>query len=131
MASSVKRTNQLKKLIQTKVKTLTTDVYFEVAKDNALYPHIVFDFSQVNLGDLSREDFRLDVHVWDKGTSTTAIDDLCDSVEDLFDALNDPQTDILPTFYKELRTTIEDEDKKIRHRVIRFQVQNYETTKGR
>ena len=113
------------------MKTLTTDVYFEVAKDNALYPHIVFDFSQVNLGDLSREDYRLDVHVWDKGTSTTAIDDLCDSVEDLFDALNDPQTGILPTFYKELRTTIEDEDKKIRHRVIRFQVQNYETTKGR
>lgn len=125
MANEVKRTNDLKKLVQEKLKTLTTDVYFENAKPDALYPHVVFSFQRVELGDLSREDFMLDIDVWDKGLSSTAVDDMADSIEDLFQAQNLPQTNILPTFYKEYRLTVPDEDQKIRHRLIRFQIQNY------
>lgn len=126
MANKVKRTNELKELVQTKLKTLTTKVYFELADEKAMYPHVVFSFGELNLGDLSREDYTLDVDVWDKGKSTTAIDDLCDSIEDLLHQQNLPQTNILPTFYKIDRKTIPDTDKMIRHRLIRFQIQNYE-----
>jgi len=119
------RTNDLKKLIQTKLKTLTTNVYFEQAADNAMYPHIVFSFREINLDDLSRQDYTLNVDVWDKGTSTTAIDTLADSVEDLLHTQNLPQTYVLPTFYKIDRKSIEDPDKSIQHRLIRFQIQNY------
>lgn len=120
------RTNDLKKLIQTKLKTLATNVYYEIAADNALYPHVVFTFNSIDLGDLSREDYMLNVDVWDKGKSTTAIDDLCDSIENLLQAENLPQTHILPTFYLVDRRNVPDEDKAIKHRVIRFQIQNYE-----
>lgn len=120
------RTNDLKKLIQTKLKTLATNVYYEIAADNALYPHVVFTFDSIDLGDLSREDYMLNVDVWDKGKSTTAIDDLCDSIENLLQAENLPQTHILPTFYLVDRRNVPDEDKAIKHRVIRFQIQNYE-----
>ena len=126
MANKVKRTNELKELVQTKLKTLTTKVYFELADEKAMYPHVVLSFGELNLGDLSREDYTLDVNVWDKGKSTTAIDDLCDSIEDLLHQQNLPQTNILPTFYKIDRKTIPDTDKMIRHRLIRFQIQNYE-----
>ncbi len=119
------KTNDLKKLIQTKLKTLTTDVYFEIAIDNALYPHIVFAFDNVNLDDLSRQDYVLNVDIWDKGKSTTAVDDLTDKVESLLQAQNLPQTHVLPTFYLIDRKTIPDEDKQIRHRLVRFQIQNY------
>ena len=125
MSNTVTRTNELKVLIQTKLKTLTTNVYFEQAVDNDIYPHVVFSFRTIDLGDLSREDYILDVDVWDKGTSTVTIDTLADNIEDLLSAQNLPQTNILPTFYKIDRKSIEDTDKAIKHRLIRFQIQNY------
>jgi len=125
MANEVTRTNDLKKLIQTKLKTLATNVYFEEASDNALYPHIVFSFRTIDLGDLARQDYILEVDIWDKGTSTTQVDELSDKVEDLLQAKNLPQTNILPTFYKIDRKSIKDEDKSIKHRLIKFQIQNY------
>ena len=125
MAMNETRTNALKKLIQEKLKTLTTNVFFEQATDNALYPHIVFNFRTIDLGDISRQDYILEVDVWDKGTSTFQVDDLADKVEDLLHTENLPQEKVLPTFYKIDRKTIEDSDKTIKHRLIKFQIQNY------
>lgn len=125
MANSTTRTNDLKELVQTKLKTLTTDVYFEQAIDNALYPHIVFSLREANLNDLHRQDYILEVDVWDKGNDTTAVDALADNVEDLLHMQNLPQTNILPTFYKIDRKSIDDSDKTIKHRLVRFQIQNY------
>jgi hypothetical protein len=110
----------------TQLKTLTSNVYYEIAADNALYPHIVFSFKMINLGDLWRQDYTLDVDVWDKDQSTTRIDSLCDEIEKLLHMQNLPQTDILPTFYLIDRRSIIDEDKSIKHRLVRFQIQNYE-----
>ena len=120
------RTNDLKKLVQTKLKTLTDNVYYELASDQALYPHIVFDFDMIDLGDLSRQDYVLFIDVWDKGKNTKAVDDLADQVENLLQAENLPQDHILPTFYLIDRRRVLDEDRTIRHRQIRFQVQVYE-----
>lgn len=119
------RTNDLKKLIQEKLKTVTSDVYFQQARDNALYPHIVFNFRDISLGDLSRQDYVLEVDVWDKGTLTETVDSLADAVEDLLHTENLPQENVLPTFYKIDRKSIIDSDKDIKHRLIRFQIQNY------
>jgi len=119
------RTNELKKLLQTKLKTITNDVYYEQADDDALYPHIVFSFRTIDLGDLSRQDYILEIDLWDKGTSTTAIDKMADDVENLLQGQNLPQTGILPTFYLYDRKSILDSDKDIKHRLIRFQIQNY------
>lgn len=125
MANDITRTNDLKKLIQTKLKTLTTNVFFEQATDDALYPHIVFSFNEINLGDMSRQDYTLYVDIWDKGKSSTRVDELSDKVEDLLHSENLPQDKILPTFYKIDRKSLLDSDKDIKHRLVRFQIQNY------
>ena len=119
------RTNELKKLIQTQLKTLTTNVFFKEATDDKLYPHVVFNFRTIDLGDLWRQDYVLEVDVWDKKPSTHDIDELSDEIEDLLQAKNLPQTTILPTFYKIDRKDVYDSDKSIEHRLIRFQIQNY------
>lgn len=120
------RTNDLKKLVQTQLKTVATNVYYEVADDKAVYPHLVFSFRRLDLNDLSRQDYILQVDIWDRNNKTQVVDDLADEVENLLQAQNLPQTDILPTFYLIDRKMVEDEDKMIRHRQIQFQVQNYE-----
>lgn len=120
------RTNDLKLLVQTKLKTVTTKVYHELADEGAVYPHIVFSFRRIDLGDLSRQDYILEVDVWDKGNSTVQVDNLADSVEKLLQAENLPQDHVLPTFYLINRQNLPDEDRTIRHRRIQFQVQNYE-----
>lgn len=125
MANEITRTNDLKILLTTKLRTLTTNVFFEEATDDKLYPHVVFGFREIDLGDLWRQDYVLEVDVWDKGTSTTLVDELSDKIEDLLQAENLPQDNILPTFYKIDRKSIKDSDKSIKHRLIRFQIQNY------
>lgn len=120
------RTNDLKKLVQTKLKTVTANVYHEVADNKVVYPHLVFSFRRIDLNDLSRQDYVLQVDVWDRNDKTQRVDDLADEVENLLQAQNLPQKNILPTFYLIDRKTVEDEDKMIRHRQIQFQVQNYE-----
>ena len=125
MANDPTKTNDLKKLIQTKLKTIATNAYYEIADENAMYPHVVYSFRTINLGDISRQDYILDVDVWDKGRSTTTVDELCDKIESLLHTENLPQTRILPTFYLIDRKSLLDEDKQIKHRLIRFQIQNY------
>lgn len=120
------RTNDLIELIKTKLSTVASNVYYEVADEDVLYPHVVFSFQQINLGDLSRQDYELDVDVWDKGEETETVENLCDSIEHLLHGANLPQKNILPTFYLIDRRILFDEDKEIRHRVVRFQIQNYE-----
>ena len=120
------RTNDLKYLVQAKLKTLTANVYFKIANEKKLYPHIVFNFRRIDLGDLWRQDYILEIDIWDKQDSSLRVDDLADSVENLLQAENLPQTNVLPTFYLIDRQDIPDEDKEIKHIRVQFQIQNYE-----
>lgn len=120
------KTNDIRKLVQSKLKTVFNHVYYENADENTMYPHCVFSFSSIDLGDLSRDDLILNVDVWDRSTSAFMIEDLCDDVEALFNCQNMPQDTILPTFFRINRVPVNDEDKKIRHRLLKFQIQNYE-----
>lgn len=119
------KTNDLKILLKNQLNTITNSVFFEQATDNAIYPHIVFSFRTIDLGDLSRQDYILEVDLWTKGTDTTTIDTMADQVEDLLQGKNLPQEHILPTFYLIDRMVVIDPDKDIKHRLIRFQIQNY------
>lgn len=120
------KSNDLRKLVQAQLKTVCDHVFYELATDNAMYPHCVFEFSTIDLGDLSRDDVMLTIDVWDKNASQVRIENLCDSIEKLFNCVNLPQESILPTFYRVNRMSVRDDVKSIRHRVLKFQIQNYE-----
>lgn len=119
-------TNDLRKLIQSRLKEICENVFFETADNEKLYPHIVYSYETVNLDDLNRKDYIIDINLWDKDSSAVRIEDMTDIVERVFNNQNLPQDTILPTFYKVDRKIIPDEDKKIRHRLVRILVQNYE-----
>lgn len=122
--------NQLKKLIRENLIQIegVKEVSFQMAKDDALFPHIVyyFDGDRALTDDNHRRDFSLFIDVWDKSTDSTLCNELTDSIVALFQAKNIPTEEILPTFYYESTTRVIDEDKTIKHNQIKFTVQNYE-----
>lgn len=124
------KTKDLRKVIQTYLLTVCDNVFYETAPDDQMYPHIVWNLTRVDLGDIHRDDLILDVDLWDRDTDAKDIDDMADSIEEMFNANNDPQTTILPTFFRIDRKNVIDEDKRIKHRILSFQIQNYvrETT---
>lgn len=125
------RTNELRKLVRLllgrfKDEHGIKEIYYELARDDKMYPHIVFSFDNINTGDLYRHDLSLVIDIYDKSDSAYLVEQIADDVEDMFNALNLPQDTILPTFFLEARRSVLDEDKKIRHRQIDVIVQNYE-----
>lgn len=120
------RTNILRQLITKKLKTVCENIYYEIADERNMYPHIVYQFKNINHNDQYRNDIEIEIDIYDRSTDAKKIEELADQVEDLFNNQNIPQDTILPTFFLNDRMSVPDEDKKIRHRNIRILCQNYE-----
>ena len=119
------KTIELRKVITSILRKTNTEVYYENATDTALYPYIVYELESINWGTVGRDDVYLIIDVWDKNDSSLNVEVITDKVEDLLNNLNAPTNLVLPTFYKESRRALQDEDKSIRHRQLRFVIQNY------
>lgn len=120
------KTIELRKTIQSILTTICSDCFYEVAPTSDMFPHIVWTLDRADLGDRWRDDYWLDIDLWDKSTTSVGIDTMTDAVDAALRANNSPQTTILPTFYMSDVKTVIDEDKNIRHRSISVLVQNYE-----
>ena len=98
-------------------------MYHENAPKNAEYPYIVFN---INDGLKShRDDLILTIDIWDRNNSSMVIEDLADTIDRLLDEANLPNEFVLPTFYRQQRLKVEDPDKTLKRRQLRFNVQTY------
>lgn len=123
------RTNTLRALVVSLLNNIKTqygivEISFKNASPNAMYPHLVYDFTTTTPMDMGREDRLLDVHIWTKDRALSL--EIQDEIIDLFSFNNLPQDTILPTFYFESAGSLDDPDRTICHDVVRFQIQNYE-----
>lgn len=118
------KTNSLRKIIQSKINPIIKS-YYRVADPKADFPRAVYDFENIDLGDLNRDDLILIVDLWDEGNDTSKIEDIADQIEEMFNAANLPDENVLPTFYRISRKPIDDEDKTLMRRQLKFQIQNY------
>ena len=128
--------NALRKLVQSKLTTMCTQLYqnetipspahvfYRLADKDKMYPHVVFSISISRKYDFARDDVTIDVDIWEKDERILQI--VTDAVESLFNNLNDPQNNFLPTFFVESIKEVENADKDIRHMVVEITAQNYE-----
>lgn len=116
--------NKLRELIKGKLITLCDNVYYYLADEKKMYPHIVFNLSRSMKYDFARDDVTLDVDIYTK--DEVAAQNLADAVETMFNNLNDPQNQLLPTFFVERISSVADADKDIRHKSVEITIQNYE-----
>lgn len=119
------KTANLRQLIVAQLNTTTGATYYRNAPDNAAYPYKTFELSRANLGDLARDDIDLCVDIWDHAADSKAVDLIADAIDELFNATNLPQDNILPTFFRDSRYTVTEDDKTIQHIQMHFTVQNY------
>lgn len=119
------KTLDLRELITAQLRTVSGGTYHQTAPHDAAYPYKVYTFERIGLTDLTRDDLDLCIDVWDRGADSKAADEIADRIEDLFNAANLPQTTILPTFFRDSRYPVEDEDKLLKHIRLHFTVQNY------
>lgn len=124
--------NDLQLIVQQKLNSIKTtygiqEISYRIAKRDQMFPHIVFEFTDITPTDMGRSDFLLDIHIWGKDQYTSF--NIMDAVRDLFAFWNAPgaYTDqtILPTFYEMSGGSIDDPDKSIIHLVVRIQGQVY------
>ena len=118
------KTNALREIIQTKISSIIKSFY-RVSDEKESYPFAVYDFETIDLGDIARDDLILIIDVWGKGKDTSAIEDIADQIEAMFNAANLPNESVLPTFYRISRKPIDDPDKTLIRRQLKFQIQNY------
>lgn len=119
------KTAELRQLITAQLNTISGVTYYREAPDDAIYPYKTFELTTANLGDLNRDDIDLCVDIWDHNTNSKAVETIADAVENLFNAKNLPQTGILPTFFRDSRYQVTEDDKTIQHIQLHFLVQSY------
>ena len=127
-------TNELRQVIESRLASIQTqyniaEISYDLASEDAMYPHIVWTITNVRPNEEGRQDYTLDVHVWDKSQYTAF--QIADAVIDLFAYVNAPQSGgLLPTFYESSAFPVDDPDKTINHVVVRLEGQVYDGNKG-
>lgn len=123
-------TNQLRILIDTHLKALQSicgikEIGYRRASDQKMYPHVVWEISNISPTDMGRADYTIDFDVW--GRDEVKVFNIMDAIVKDLSFLNEPQWGILPTFYNTSSGTVDDPDKTIVHGVVRVECQVYDT----
>ena len=101
-------------------------VYYEDAPNTAEYPYTVFDFDRDDTRDFFRDDVRLNVDVWDRGTNPITVEAIGDQIDAALNYLNYPSGVLLPTFFREVRYSMPDKDKALKRHHMEYTIQTYE-----
>lgn len=121
----VSKTLELRKVITKLLKEVNKNVFYENATDEAEFPYIVYEIDSISFDYSGRDDVILTINVWDKDKESKLVESVSDEIEKKLNYLNYPTGKVLPTFYLINRISIPDEDKSIRRRELKFQIQNY------
>ena len=116
---------ELRKALETLLKTSASNVYYQKAPKTAVMPYVVFDYpNSVDFGTL--ENFVLDIDVWDDAVDTTALETLIDSIDISLHKIQIMVTDKVAIIqYRENRMAPIDDDERINRRKYVYQVRTY------
>ena len=120
------RFTELRKIIQSQLKTAHQRVYFMDAPDDARYPYLVYDLPN-SVDDGSLENFVLEVDGWDDSADTNVLEKLMDDMDNSLHRKTMVVGNLSVTFYRDNRLTLTDDDKRISRRQYIYQARVYQT----
>ncbi|MCR6096854.1 hypothetical protein HXA31_20425 [Salipaludibacillus agaradhaerens] len=103
-----------------------TNTHLEIAKDDAPYPYIVFNLPTSTDAERQRQDFILEVDIWDQTTDTRALETLTDDIDKTIKKVRYVDDNQLLIFTRINRLMISDPDPMIRRRQLRYEIKRYE-----
>lgn len=119
------KTEELRKALRASMLSVTDRVYFGQAPDNATYPYIVFDLSELIHQD-GKTLMEMEVNVLDYGTVTTTAENIADEMQALLDRADYINAFIQYSIYRGLRQPVEEEDKQLIRRRLTFEIHLHE-----
>ena len=93
------KTTELRKLIVEKLNTTAGQTYHKTAPKDATYPYKTYELTSVAFTDSARDDFELEVDLWDRSGDSKRLEDIGDDIEALFNDANLPRPPYLPNFF--------------------------------
>ena len=108
----------LRELIRPFLKSIHPRVYFQDAPDNAQFPYLVYDFTQITDDGEGFETVAFDVDGWDMpaGGDTTALETLMQTVNDALNKKTLTAEGLAVTFYLDRKIPLVDDNPGIKRR---------------
>lgn len=119
------KTEELRKVIKAQLDNTPGQTFAYDAPKDANFPYKVFTLKSVDLGDFYRDDIIMDVDIWDNSDDFKQAEIIADSVENIFNCKSYPSGNVFPTFFREDRKTVP--DNQLQHILLTFTIQNYYT----
>lgn len=116
----------LLKVIYQKLYAVTTATYFYKAPAEAVFPYVVYKVPTSDDTDGcpngSREDFILEVDIWDNIADTTRLESLTTSIDNALQRVHVNNANVAVSFYRINRLMIPDPDETINRRQLRYRL---------
>lgn len=119
------KTIELKKALNTLLKTVATRVFYEEAAAIKVYPYVVFELSEIGY-DAGKTLYQLEVNALDYGSDTTTVETLADDIQELLNKYYYINTNIQFSIYKGIKGSVKESEKEIIRRRLLFEVQLHE-----
>lgn len=110
--------------IQALLSSINPEIYYEVADNDVVYPHVVFDLVN-STDDGTMERFVLEIDGWDDNKDTTELETLMSEIDQALHRRTVVIDEISLTFYRENRLTVRDPNPNLRRRQYSYQVRVY------
>lgn len=116
----------LYKYVADKLKSLKVQLYTDYIPSEKVFPYIQFKFPN-NIPDGCGELIPMQIDIWDKDVSTIQVENITDSIDKIFNRLNETTADFCVQVYRNnpYRLSIPDPDMEIRRRQLRYIIKIY------
>lgn len=112
---------ELRKVLNTLLKTHHPQVYYQRATDKARFPYIIYNLPN-SYDNEQQEVFALDVDIWDNESDTTAIETLTGQMWKVFNSYHYIDNEIQFTTHRSSRLTLDEDDINIKRRKLIFEL---------
>ena len=108
----------LRELLYPQLKAIHPRVYFQDAPENAQFPYLVYDFTQITNDGEEFETVALDIDGWDMPADgdTTALETLMQTVNDALNKKTLTAENLAVTFYLDRKIPLRDDNPAIKRR---------------
>ena len=119
------KTVELRTELQRLLKTVTTNVHYDIAPSATSFPYLVYEISELtsNYGKTLME---LEINVFDYGDDTNNVEIIADELQDKLHKNYFINDKIQFVVYRGLRGKVEENDKQIIRRRLTFEIQLHE-----